>query len=528
MRRFSSYGPVSKESHYYVPRTELLRTARASLLGDNPAEGGHYITVWASRQSGKSWLLRELAWELAREPDWIVAKIELEILRNGESIMEAARYIISSLNTITGISIPLPRTMVEFEACFSSAWLKKPLILILDEFDVLGETVIAGLVSSLRNIYLTRLGEQAVAREKRLLLHGVALIGVRSVVGVDNRSGSPFNVQRSLHIPNLTEAEVKEMYHWYERESGQHIESEVIDRIWEVTRGQPGLVSWFGELLTEQYNKDHSRPLGMEDWNLVYSEALHTLPNNSIINLVSKARTEPYRQTVLELFRTGGKVPFEFEDPQLSYLYMNGVITWERSEGIPVARFPCQFVQEKLFRAFAREMYGGVLPPLPDPFADLTPVIDETRIDTKRLLALYQDYFLANRDYILSYAPRRADNRVYEAVYHFNLYAWLENFLRGFQGSVIPEFPTGNGKIDLLLKYRGGLYGLELKSFAMMAQLKDAIVQAGRYGQSLGLASITLAVFVERPLPEDKKPLFAEPFRSAEGASVDVVFLVVG
>ena len=155
-------------------------------------------------------------------------------------------------------------------------------------------------------------------------------------------------------------------------------------------------------------------------------------------------------------------------------------------------------------------------------------MVDEIRINMKLLLALYQEYFLANRDYILKCAPRRADNRVFEAAYHFNLYAWLESFLRGFRGSVIPEFPTGNGKIDLLVRYRECIYGLELKSFAAMAQLKDAIVQAGRYGRSMGLAAITLAVFVERPLPEDKKPLFAEPFCSGDGARVEVVFLVVG
>ena len=54
MRTFSSYGPVSKESHYYVPRTELVKQARQLLLGKDPDEGGHYITVWASRQCGKS------------------------------------------------------------------------------------------------------------------------------------------------------------------------------------------------------------------------------------------------------------------------------------------------------------------------------------------------------------------------------------------------------------------------------------------------------------------------------------------
>jgi hypothetical protein len=36
----------------------------------------------------------------------------------------------------------------------------------------------------------------------------MALIGVRAVLGVENVKGSPFNVQRSVHIPNLTHDEV--------------------------------------------------------------------------------------------------------------------------------------------------------------------------------------------------------------------------------------------------------------------------------------------------------------------------------
>ena len=35
------------------------------------------------------------------------------------------------------------------------------------------------------------------------LLHGLALVGVRAVLGIDSDRGSPFNVQRSLHVPNL-------------------------------------------------------------------------------------------------------------------------------------------------------------------------------------------------------------------------------------------------------------------------------------------------------------------------------------
>lgn len=71
-------------------------------------------------------------------------------------------------------------------------------------------------------------------------------------------------MQRSMQIPNLTFDEVAAMYHWYERESGQSVEPAVIERIYDLLAGQPGLTSWFGELLTETYNK-HQPTLTLSD-----------------------------------------------------------------------------------------------------------------------------------------------------------------------------------------------------------------------------------------------------------------------
>jgi len=61
--------------------------------------------------------------------------------------------------------------------------------------------------------------------EKSSLSHGLALIGVRGVLGIENVTGSPFNIQRSLHIPNLTFDEVRHMFDWYAEENGQSVEA---------------------------------------------------------------------------------------------------------------------------------------------------------------------------------------------------------------------------------------------------------------------------------------------------------------
>ncbi len=133
--------------------------------------------------------------------------------------------------------------------------------------------------------------------ERTYLLHGLALIGMRSVLGIENQTGSPFNVQRSLPIPNLTFEEVDSMFHWYEQESGQTVQQAVIDRVFYETQGQPGLVGWLDEQLTEaDFNTDTSKPIDMPFFEQVYGAALYILPNNNILNLISKARREPYKR----------------------------------------------------------------------------------------------------------------------------------------------------------------------------------------------------------------------------------------
>ncbi len=440
MRQFSSYGPINKKLHYYVPRRELLRKAHQYLVGEVPDEGGHYITVWAPRQTGKSSLLRDIYWELLPDERYCAANIDVQ----------------------------------------------------------------------------------------EYLLHGVALIGVRSVVGLENKTGSPFNVQRSLHVKNLTEGEVNEMYHWYGEETGQNIEQEVIDRIYYVTQGHPGLVSWFGELITREYNKAPLQPLTIKHFKYTYMMALQGIPNNTIINIISKAEREPYRHKVLELFKTGFKGEFRFENPEISYLYMNGIISYEQDDDKLYIRFPCQFIQEKLFDHFSGVLVQHSRQLLANPFIDLSLVINKQEINIRKLLELYQEYFNKNREELLQYAQRRVDMRVMEVVYHFQFYSWLDAFLSPKGVRILPEFPAGNGKIDLLIRYAGVFYGLELKSFVDTTELQKSVRQAAEYGKKLGLETITLVVFTETPLPDELMHQYAAPFSFNDSSTVHLFFLVTG
>ena len=64
---------------------------------------------------------------------------------------------------------------------------------------------------------------------------------------------------------------------------------------------------------------------------------------------------------------------------------------------------------------------------------------------------------------------------------------YLSRFIRGFHGEVYPEFPTGNGKIDLIVKYQGKTYGMELKTYTNRPAYEKALKKAANYGKQLGL-----------------------------------------
>ncbi len=96
MRKFFSYGPPNTKLHYYAPRKELIDQALVQMLGDNPDEGGHYITVWAPRQAGKTWVMQQILRHLRHEPQrekFDVLKINVEHLKMTQDVDRIVRLI---------------------------------------------------------------------------------------------------------------------------------------------------------------------------------------------------------------------------------------------------------------------------------------------------------------------------------------------------------------------------------------------------------------------------------------------------
>ncbi len=532
MRRFSSYGPINTEQHFYVPRKDLITKGHTFLIGDNPEMGGHYFTVWAPRQTGKTWLMTQLVGKIKQSKDYHIGIISLQLAQKETSENDVLEVFLTAMKEAFGIDFPRIKKIREIRSLFTKQYFQKPVILIIDEFDALQEEFINSFANVFREMYISRNSELTKKSiDQTVLLHGLALIGVRSVLGIENTHGSPFNTQRSLPIPNLTLEEVQYMFSCYEQESGQKIHAEVVKRLFIETNGQPGLISWFGEMLTEGfqwYTNDKTKPITKNEFEIVYAAAIYALPNNNIMNLISKAKETDNKEVILYLFQTQEKLEFAFDNKIINALFMNGLIVPEIvDQRYYYIKFACPFVQKRLFNYFSNE-YFNFVGRLVDPMVSMGAVIGDTTLNIRNIINLYQVYLQKNSTWLFKSVPRRKDMRIHEAIFHFNLYAYLHSLLKAPGGEVIPEFPTGNGKIDLLISFHSNRYGLELKSFSNERNFIDALEQASCYGKHLNLAEIFLIVFIEK-IDEAYRIKYQKEFPASQtGVKVIPLFVETG
>jgi hypothetical protein len=496
MRHFNSYGPVDSQEHFCVQRKELITQGVEQLIG-KPEKGGHYFTIWAPRQTGKTWLMRQLELNINQQyPDeFTVFNFSLGDLR-GMSFPEKPADFPPIFGELLQESLPgepVVKTWKQFGQLFSKkkGFWDRPLILLIDEVDTLPLSLLDMMVAQFRERYLNR---------QNNWLHGLALVGVRAVLGIESKRGSPFNIQRSLQVPNLTHPEVTELYRQYQDESGQQIEPAVVEKVYESTQGQPGLVSWFGELLTEKYNP--GTVIDMKTWKIVWQNARFVEPNNTVMNLIAKARDPEYQQFLIKLFGNNN-IPFSFHRPVCNYLYLHGIIkpfSITSPEFGKICCFTSPFIQDCLYYALTDEMIGDERAILPlDPLDELSDVFTSSSLNIPALLTRYKDYLERLRVKGINpwkEQPRRqTDLHLIEAVGHFHLYSWLRDAV-GQRCVLSPEFPAGRRQVDLHLQCGNQQGIIEVKSFVDNYQIKSYQDQAADYAKKLSLDSVTIALFI--------------------------------
>jgi hypothetical protein len=123
MRRFSSYGPINSKRHYYAPREELIQQAYTQLAGEYPDEDGRYITVWAPRQCGKTWVMQEVVEKIKTTGQYEVGIISMQSLKKEQSEKKILDILMEKLQISFGKSFPSIEKTSDIPRLFSGIYL---------------------------------------------------------------------------------------------------------------------------------------------------------------------------------------------------------------------------------------------------------------------------------------------------------------------------------------------------------------------------------------------------------------------
>ncbi len=513
MRFFTTEGPVVPQDHYALPPLQRWDLAEVLTL----IAQKKYFLLHAPRQTGKTSCLLALAAHLNREGRYRAVYANLEGAQAyREQVDRALTTVVTDIAAwardwtadtgAPGLAREILATIPPGSALgvFLTHWCERsaqPLVLLLDEVDALvGDTLIS-LLRQLRAGYPKRPTQ---------FPQTVVLCGVRDLRDYRIHSqteqtiitgGSAFNIKaKSLRLGDFTAAEVRALLQEHTHETGQVFTPEALDRVWELTQGQPWLVNALAyETCFEMLDgRDRSQPITVASIdqakeNLIQRRVTH------LDQLADKLREDRVRR-IIEPMLAGtalGEVP---EDDR-QYLVDLGLLRRANGSGLVVAN---PIYREVLPRALA----GGPQDSLPQ----ITPtwLHPDGRLNPEQLLAAFLAFWRQHGQPLLGSAPYQ------EIAPHLVLMAFLHRVVNG-GGTLEREYAIGRGRMDLCLRYGAVILGIELKVWrdGEPDPLDEGLTQLDGYLAGLGLDTGWLVIFDRR----SGQPPIRERTSSAEKPS---------
>ena len=318
----------------------------------------------------------------------------------------------------------------------------------------------------------------------------LGLIGLRDLKdyvvssGGTGRSGagSPFNISAgSLTMRNFTVAEIGELYAQHTGETGQSFGAGVVDRAWELTRGQPWLVNALAREVTMVLVPDRAEPVTVSALNDA-KEVLVRRRDTHLQSLASRLREDRVRRIIQPLM-AGEPLP-EVSEDDFAYVMELGMIRLDEGQVLEIANpMYCD--------AFPRALANTIQTSLPAP---THPWVDAVgQLDLARLLEGFLAFWRQHAEALMGASP------YHQIAPHLVLMAWLHRVCNG-GGSLDREFAAGTGRMDLCLRYGEVTLGIELKVWrdGRKDPTPEGITLLDAYLSRIGVATGWLAVFDRR------------------------------
>ncbi|MBF0101584.1 MAG: AAA-like domain-containing protein [Desulfobacterales bacterium] len=480
MREFNTTGPCDPALHYTVMREGLIA------VGKEKVRKGRYFTIFAPRQSGKTTYFQLLMDSLRKEsytPVWIsfenlktATKEDFYFSFHHQLTRGLLEYNIHCHASIrNGITLNLFFEQIRQET--------QKLVMIIDEFEGIPECVVSEVMHSFRMIYHQR---------QFHALHSLILVGVSTLAELVVSQASPFNIADELKITYFTFNEVQDLISQYTQETGQAFESDVIKAIYENTAGQPGLVCALCQYLTTEIPKVISQPITIQDFYTTLKVFLTKKLDKNILNIVQKAREK--REFMLKFLFKDEPVEFTVDDPNISYLYANGVI----DEVNGYVQIPVPLYAKRLINAFRPLLNGETEHYITSSHDTLSKYLtSEGELNLNILLEEYRAYVRRRGFHAFD------TENLKEAAWHYSLDGFIHFYIQSLGGQTFIEVPSGKGRTDILILYKRKSYIIETKRFVSQHYFNQGKAQLLEYMKSERLSDGYYVVFSNKHTETD-------------------------
>ena len=340
MKTFETRGPVDASRNYVVKRTTEL----ADFV--NRVKQGRYIVIFAPRQTGKTTFFRWALDALAAEgTTYFPIQLDFEEYKNLSAAIfydELYKNISEEIEKVFQKREQLPSEALSqflentritdhlsirrFFTEFANLLKHQRVVIIIDEFDGIPQTVVSDFLHSLRRIYLSGVDSRCP--------FSLGIVGVKSITQLNyDRSISPFNIQDEFALPNFTLEQVQELLTEYTDAVGQPFAAEVIEALHRQTAGQPFLVNRFAQILTEELNIPKTECIDMTHFSEAHTRLLRER-NVNIQHLITNIRKNPRFETLLMGIVSHDRgVDFNLDNEFISELATYGILA-EGADGM--------------------------------------------------------------------------------------------------------------------------------------------------------------------------------------------------
>ncbi|WP_206641668.1 ATP-binding protein [Nonomuraea polychroma] len=497
---YNTTGPCDPQRHYMLPPTPRLPQARVLIDMDR------YFVLHAPRQTGKTTALRTLASELTAEGDIAALMFSCERAKAaGDDYAAAESLLLDSLRQAAEWSgwpdellppDPWPQvTPGSRLAVALTEWCRRcprRLVLFFDEIDALQGDSMISILSQLRDGHNARPKGQPFPAS-------VVLCGLRDVRDYKVASGgdpgrsnpaSPFNIiAESLRLGDFTADQIAELYGQHTQATGQEFAKDAVDRVFELTQGQPWLVNALAYEISFQMGVTGAIIAGQVDEakeRLIRARATH------LDSLVARLH-EPRVKRVMEPVVAGA---FPHVDPTFS-----DDLSYVRDLGLIKQKPPLE-VANSIYREVILRVLGDPTEQyvMADPRSFVLP---DGRFDLPRLLQEFVVFWREHGEVLIR------QEGYHEAACQIILMAFLHRLVNG-GGYLDREYAAGTKRLDVLVRwpYTGPdgerlmqREAMELKVWRTGGDdpLPDGLAQLDRYLDRLSLPTGVLVIFDRRP-----------------------------